>query len=344
MYLRFCKIHKSSPEDVIQNLFLWSPHLELVPYTRNFLLPFLSLFSGHYTTSFEICIAILVRFSWAATYPSAPTILTTSWSLIGSDCPDLINHFSSLSLSPRSLFWSLLQTGFISLLHKSEWLKLWDHIITTGPEIIVSTLSAVILLLKTQITTCTSVEKLNILLCSKTDLNVEIILQKAYSILEKSKQEIIASVGDKLCAKSATEDGYPDPITLDQESRKILSEISPVFESTDNTESIVPEKSLGSANMKALAVSPPPLPRGRGYLRDDLRMKIVDKENVIPEVSPGPLDPLQPPYPSRYPSQLQNLPISSKRYPVDEYGCESIYALLDKAKLLRGIFQPSTNL
>jgi len=357
-YLKFCKARQSSPENVLSNLYLWSPHLKLVPHVPCFLSPFLSVFQGHPTTSFEFCLTLLCRYTWLSSYPSPPIFFSLAWSLLSSECPSLISHLSSFSVTSRTLFWPLLQSGWSTILPHSDWAKLWDHFITTGPALLLTALPATISCLQTTLLSCTSTTMVDRLLCSQLALNMEELLTTAHTMLEKHQTRIASVVLDK-CNVVITDAPYPAQIRIDREGREVLrdvwsdtnSSVSSSISSTDTQPSPVhrPEADYGQVVKAALSVSPPPLPRGRTNQRATLR----DRENVIfrpagesSSFQPSkenfdPLAPLQPVYPPTVfePQQFKLPHTKPSVVGGGEEGWEDITALLQKAKLLRQVIQ-----
>jgi len=337
LYLQFCRSHKTSPEDVISNLLHWSPHLKLVPHLQPFLSPFLRLFSGHPTTSFELCLVLLTKYSWLSSYPSSPPVLSLAWSLLSSKCPDLTTHLSSLSVNSRTLFWPLLQAGWSSVLPHHDWARLWDHLITTGPELMVTALPATILSLQTILLSCNTHTMVHNLLSNQPALSMEEVLNSAYLLLDKHHSRV-TSILDKPGIGVLTAAGYPAPIKLDREGREVLAELNTTNTNSDNTKQ-VGHYSDSQVIKHALAVSPPPVPRARGNIRDGLCKEnlgfrpAADRQTFQP-VSYDPLAPLEPAYPST--QALPPLP-SSKQVVEEEW--EDITALLQKAKFLRNVIQ-----
>jgi len=339
-YLKFCKLHDSSPGEVILNLLHWSPHLKLVPHLRPFISPFLQLFSGHPTTSFEFCLSILTKYTWLSSYPSSPPMFSLAWSILSTDCPSLTNHLSSISVNSRTLFWPLLQAGWSTVLPNKDWAKLWDHFITAGPELMVTALPATICCLKTILLSCDTCTMVDSLLSSQPALNMDELLNTAYSLLDNHLMRVNSVLQEKAIVV-ITDAGYPPPIKLEREGREVLKDLntSPSTMSASPTLTLVNEKPgahYSRVVREALAVSPPPIPRARSNQRAELS----NKENIVSGFSSfqpmkqifDPLAPLAPAYPPT--AVLPDIPVHG-----EETGWEDITALLQKAKLLRQVIQ-----
>jgi len=363
IYLRFCKLNNSTPENILDNVFLWSPHLKLVPHVPSFISPFLSLFSGHPTTSFEFCLTILSQYTWLSSYPSPPSVFSLAWSLLSSSCPSLTTHLSSISVTSRTLFWPLLQSGWSTVLPNPDWAKLWDHLITAGPGLLVTALPATISCLQTILLSCSTSTMVNNLLSSQPALNMDELLTTAYCLLDKHHMLVTSAMQDKVSAGAITDTGYPPPIKLEREGREVLQDLTTTCDSSmssnhsPRTMNHKSDVNYGKVIKAALAVSPPPIPRARTNQRADLSTRartnqkagLNNKENIgfkqtISEASfkPAkqrfdPLAPLQPAYPPTLPHSSQELPPPLSK--PGEEGWDDITALLQKAKLLRQVIQ-----
>jgi len=45
-----------------------------------------------------------------------------------------LQHFIKYRVSTQTYAWSLLETGFSEVFTRSEWMRLWDHILTNQPS------------------------------------------------------------------------------------------------------------------------------------------------------------------------------------------------------------------
>ena len=312
VYLTHCRRHGTDPEDVISSLTAWAPDLQLVPHLSSLLSPFLRLYSGHSTTAMELSLVLLTSFTWLTSYPAPSPPMLTSWRLLAQERPELTGHLSCLGASCRSVFWPALQSGWRSVLPDSDWWRLWDHLVTTGPGLVVPALVALLLCLENTVMACTNLTMLNNLFTSQVALDMTSFLRLSYDLLGKYQHQIQSI----LLPLPDLSQGLPPPLTLERENREVLTEVNPHH---DNLVFI-------PAKLPARELSPPPVPR----LRSNSRQAIIeaagrgnrqegDKENRI-EVA----GPLVPGYPARTEAGL-------------ETDLEDITSLLRKAKVLRQV-------
>ena len=310
--LAHCRRHRTDPEDVVSGLTAWSPDLQLVPHLSSLLSPFLRLYSGHSTTAMELSLVLLTSFTWLTSYPAPSPPMLTSWRLLAQERPELTGHLSCLGASCRSVFWPALQSGWRSVLPDSDWWRLWDHLVTTGPGLVVPALVALLLCLENTVMACTNLTMLNNLFTSQVALDMTSFLRLSYDLLGKYQHQIQSI----LLPLPDLSQGLPPPLTLERENRAVLTEVNPHH---DNLVFI-------PAKLPARELSPPPVPR----LRSNSRQAIIeaagrgnrqegDKENRI-EVA----GPLVPGYPARTEAGL-------------ETDLEDITSLLRKAKVLRQV-------
>ena len=151
-YLQFCR--EAGQEAVLPALFAWSPDMRLVPHLPALLRPLLQVFHAHPTTAWELGVAILTGYCWVETYPAPHPALPLATTLLALHRPALAAHLSSLPAPPRSLYWGVLQTGWSDQLEPGDHLKLWDHIITAGPGLLLTALPATLACLEVGTCTC----------------------------------------------------------------------------------------------------------------------------------------------------------------------------------------------
>ena len=159
-YLQFCR--EAGQEAVLPALLAWSPDMRLVPHLPALLRPLLHVFHAHPTTAWELGVAILAGYCWVETYPSPHPALPLAATLLALLRPALAAHLSSLPAPPRSLYWGMLQTGWSDHLEPGDHLKLWDHIITAGPGLLLTALPATLACLEVGRCACYAI---NITLC-----------------------------------------------------------------------------------------------------------------------------------------------------------------------------------
>ena len=278
MYLKFCKRFNSKPEDIMENIYLWSPHLKLVSYLPALLTPFMKVFSGHPTTTFEFCITFLLHFSWVSSYPDLPDIVPFAWNLLELELPLLTSHLNNISVTPRALFLPILQSAWQNILKESEMLKLWDHIMTSGVEYLIVTLPATAMALQSNLLKCSSSSMVLDLLSNLQKLDIGYLLSKAYYLVSKYEWDLKSSSAFSL-KFSVISDAYPPAIVLSKDNHAVLESIHAEEIPTGPSDDKQSRSSLSKNDIvqAALAISPPPVPR----LRTNQRMNILEEHNNL---------------------------------------------------------------
>ena len=197
--LAHCRQHRTDPEDVVSGLTAWSPDLQLVPHLSSLLSSFLRLYSGHSTTAMELCLVLLTSYSWLTSYPAPPAPLLLAWTILARERP-------------------ALQSAWRSVLPHSDWCWLWDHLITSGPQLTVPALVALLVSLNTTVMACTNLNMINNLFSSQVALDMNSFLKLTYNLLEKYQQQIQPLVTRLPDLKQ----GFPPPLTLERENRTVL--------------------------------------------------------------------------------------------------------------------------
>ena len=237
-----------------------------------------------------------------------------------------MTQLASVGVTHRHLVWPLLQSLWYSALPHSDWLHLWDNIITCGPGLLVTCLVSTVTCLARVLMRCSCVTHVQNLMSSTLAVNMKQLLQTSYLLLDKYRTEI-----DKIVVKHVTFDSsYPASIILDSDNKSVLKTLYD-GEDTENippsqVSSRVSKRSSSHYNdndviRQALAVSPPAVPR----LRSNTKHYVDNKEN-----DEDILAPLKPIY-------------NVDQEVVDDEISE-IQQLLQKAKVVRQVISSKRNI
>jgi hypothetical protein len=140
-----------SLERVLAALAHWSQIFEELDYLPGLVFPLVKVFANDMFSGFEVVMTIIINWcqKWWEYYPNPPIeCLNVLEDLLAYHDKELYAHFNRLKVtsqvsffsSPKYLVtflkvygWSMMQSLFTELFSKSEWLKLWDHLVTNPP-------------------------------------------------------------------------------------------------------------------------------------------------------------------------------------------------------------------
>nr|XP_031829585.1 TBC1 domain family member 31 [Nomia melanderi]XP_031829586.1 TBC1 domain family member 31 [Nomia melanderi]XP_031829587.1 TBC1 domain family member 31 [Nomia melanderi] len=118
---------------IVNCLIQWSPILSQCVFLPNLVFPFLMVFQKDPLLGFELIISILLNYcqKWFEYHPLPPlNVLGMIENIILQADPSLLNVFCERGVTSSEYAWPLLKTAMSEVLSDSEWLILWDHLIS----------------------------------------------------------------------------------------------------------------------------------------------------------------------------------------------------------------------
>eukprot|EP00929_Paragymnodinium_shiwhaense_P048354 TRINITY_DN2445_c0_g1_i1.p1 TRINITY_DN2445_c0_g1~~TRINITY_DN2445_c0_g1_i1.p1 ORF type:complete len:1377 (+),score=354.69 TRINITY_DN2445_c0_g1_i1:85-4215(+) len=156
---RFQNIHERYPHhskgtlqrltSLLSQLAHWSPVWAEVPYLAPIAFPFLKVLGGDDLACFEMVASLLINWArpWVDELPGPPLcVLGRLDDLFIAADPVLHGHLRIASEAPAgaaasrggsvhtTVLWPMLQTLLTEVLHKAQWLQLWDHLLAHWAE------------------------------------------------------------------------------------------------------------------------------------------------------------------------------------------------------------------
>lgn len=114
-------------------LIQWCPLLVQCTFLPNLIFPFLAIFQKDQLLGFELVLSILLNYcqKWFEYHPLPPlNVLGMIENILLQADPALLNVFCERGITSSEYAWPLLRTAMSEVLSSSEWLILWDHLIS----------------------------------------------------------------------------------------------------------------------------------------------------------------------------------------------------------------------
>ncbi|XP_017888130.1 TBC1 domain family member 31 [Ceratina calcarata] len=114
-------------------LIQWCPLLVQCTFLPNLIFPFLIIFQKDQLLGFELILSILLNYcqKWFEYHPLPPlNVLGIIENILLQADPALLNVFCERGITSSEYAWPLLRTAMSEVLSSSEWLILWDHLIS----------------------------------------------------------------------------------------------------------------------------------------------------------------------------------------------------------------------
>ncbi|CAH1990953.1 unnamed protein product [Acanthoscelides obtectus] len=127
------KLLMKSLKKLLNNLTTWNSFFAIVDYMPIFVFPFIKVFNNKPVACFEAICTIICNWCqhFFEYHPLAPVnILAMIENILLEHDPMLLHHYSLHKVTAHIYAWPLLESAFSEVLTASEWLQLWDHILT----------------------------------------------------------------------------------------------------------------------------------------------------------------------------------------------------------------------
>ncbi|KAK3887391.1 hypothetical protein Pcinc_008508 [Petrolisthes cinctipes] len=115
----------------------WSPFLAQVTFLPHLLFPFIKLLHNNLLLCFELSVTLILNWCrvWFEFWPDiSVTVVNTTERLLCDTDPTLLAHLINIKVTAQHYIWTPLTTAFSTVLSDSDWLTLWDHILSNPPS------------------------------------------------------------------------------------------------------------------------------------------------------------------------------------------------------------------
>ncbi|KAF5832682.1 hypothetical protein DUNSADRAFT_11363, partial [Dunaliella salina] len=169
----------------------WCPVFASVGFMPNLVFPFVKLHaagatSGSNESCFEMLATLLMNWTrgWFECFPDPPLgILARLDALLAFHDNDLAIHIRRTCRGGvATVSWSLLQDLMTSVLDQGDWLKLWDHCFTVGPDYLYYFLIAYFIALKPTVSSLDTENKIATFLGKPPTIDVNKVIRSAYQL------------------------------------------------------------------------------------------------------------------------------------------------------------------
>lgn len=171
----------------------WCPLFGVIKFLPGFVFPFVKVLQKDPLFLFECVATILVNYCqlWFEYAPFPPiSILAMIENILGEHDQQLLNHFCENGITSQTYALKMLETAFSEVLTCSEWLILWDHILSNEPPFIIMAVIAYNIVQKNAIRKMKSQDLLENFFQLQNPLNKKIFLKKTYVLLNETSDDI----------------------------------------------------------------------------------------------------------------------------------------------------------
>ncbi|KAI9331207.1 rab-GTPase-TBC domain-containing protein [Obelidium mucronatum] len=174
-----------SIEKILSCLAHWSPIFEDLDYLPGMMFPVVKLFINDMFSGFEVMMTLLINWcqKWWEYYPNPPIeCLGVLEDLLAYHDPELLSHFTRHKITSQVYGWGLMQTLFTEIVSKSDWLKVWDHMVTNPPAYMYYFIVAYLIASRTSLIAVSTLEDYQYFLTRVNPVSIDKVIVSAYKM------------------------------------------------------------------------------------------------------------------------------------------------------------------
>ncbi|KAK6624738.1 hypothetical protein RUM44_011598 [Polyplax serrata] len=178
---------------LLSNLSYWCPLFGEVNFLPEFVFPFVKLFRSDPLGCFEVVATIIVYWcqNWFEFYPFPPiNMLSVLENVLGHHDPDLLEFYFKNNVTSSITICPLFHTAFSEVLSKTEWLKLWDHILSNEPSFLFMAMVAYNVVCRHAIKNLNGSEQIEKFFRTQNPIDMKMLISKTYQYLKDTPEQI----------------------------------------------------------------------------------------------------------------------------------------------------------
>jgi Rab-GTPase-TBC domain len=184
----------SSLKQIISCLAYWSNLFGNVKYLPKFVFPFIKMSRGDLLFCFEVIATILLNHSqlWFEFMPlQVPyNYLNLVENVLMEMDRKLCEYYKSKGITSQFYALPLIESAFSEVLDESQWLVLWDHVISNESFFLIFVIAAYNSALRTTIMRNDNIDTIKQMFFEQNYVNMKVMLRKAYTFMEKCPSAI----------------------------------------------------------------------------------------------------------------------------------------------------------
>ncbi|XP_074042307.1 TBC1 domain family member 31 isoform X2 [Leptinotarsa decemlineata] len=196
LYTKYPLESKLSIKDLrklLNNLVTWCPFFANVDYLPVFAYPFAKVFQNKPLAGFEAICTVILNWCqhWFEYFPLPPVnILAMIENILLEHDPELLHHYASNNITSNIYVWPLLETAFSEVLTSSEWLHLWDHVLTNEISFLLCAAAAYNITQRHTLVALKKPEDFNFFFHNQNPNDMKKLLKTTYCLLNNTCQRL----------------------------------------------------------------------------------------------------------------------------------------------------------
>ncbi|XP_028042589.1 TBC1 domain family member 31 [Bombyx mandarina] len=196
----------------------WCPLFGVIKFLPGFVFPFVKVLQKDPLLLFECVATILLNYCqlWFEYAPFPPiSVLAMIENTLAEHDPQLLKHFCETGVTSQTYALQILETAFSEVLTCTEWLILWDHILSNEPSFILMAVVSYNIVQRNAIKKFKTCEQFENFYHLQNPLDKKTFLKKTYLIMNDTSTDIhprkylnnFAPLEKGMCYQQFT--GYP---------------------------------------------------------------------------------------------------------------------------------------
>lgn len=171
----------------------WCPLFAVMKFLPGFVFPFVKVLQKDPLLLFECVATVLYNYCqlWFEYAPFPPiSVLAIVENILSEHDEQLLKHFCDVGITSQTYALKILETAFSEVLTCSEWLILWDHILSNEPAFILMAVVSYNIVQRNALKRLKSHEQLDNFFHMQNPIDKKTFLKKAYVLLNETSEDI----------------------------------------------------------------------------------------------------------------------------------------------------------
>lgn len=171
----------------------WCPLFGVMKFLPGFTFPFVKVLQKDPMFLFECVASILINYCqlWFEYAPFPPiSILAMIENVLADHDQQLLNHFCEVGVTSQVYALKILETAFSEVLSCSEWLILWDHILSNEPAFMLMAVVSYCIVQRNAIRKLKTLHDMEHFFHTQNPIDKKTFLKKTYNLLNDTSADI----------------------------------------------------------------------------------------------------------------------------------------------------------
>lgn len=171
----------------------WCPLFGVMKFLPGFVFPFVKVLQKDPLLLFESVATVLCNYCqlWFEYAPFPPiSVLAIIENILAEHDQQLLKHFCDVGITSQTYALKILETAFSEVLTCSEWLILWDHVLSNEPAFMIMAVVSYNIVQRNALRRLKSHEQIGNFFHMQNPVDKKTFLKKAYTLLNETPEDI----------------------------------------------------------------------------------------------------------------------------------------------------------